>query len=531
MTMATADSPQIIHGHKLEANRTLSADVVIVGTGAGGGTAAEILSGAGLKVVMLEEGGYRTSADFHMRESEAYPTLYFDVGARKTKDKSITILQGRTVGGSTTINWTSCFRTPSETLAHWTDVHGLKGFTDTELAPWFERMEKRLHVEPWRLRNPSNDVLYRGAKKLGWAVEAIPRNVNACRNLGYCGMGCPVDAKQSMLVTTIPAALENGAVLVTQARAQTLEIKGDRVVAVNALALKENSVDPAGATIRVEAPHVVLAGGAINNPGLLLRSDAPDPYDRIGKRTFLHVTNVSVATMPEKIDPFYGAPQSVYSNQFLFRDGVTGKLGYKMEIAPLHPILTAVSNLFFGEEHAQSMARLPHLSAAIALMRDGFNADSPGGTVELLEDGSPLLDYPLTNYLWDGIRHAYLSMAECQFAAGASRVVPVHMDTRSDGYASLAETKKAIADLSLEALRTQLFSAHVMGGCAMGEDPKTSVVRSDGKYHHLGNLWVFDGSIFPTSLGANPSLTIYAMAARQATELAETATGKRKPTA
>ena len=526
--MAAPDN--VILAAKLDKDRVLSADVVIVGTGAGGGTAAEILSAAGLKVVMLEEGGYYQASDFHMQEAEAYPNLYYEVGARKTKDKSITILQGRAVGGSTTINWTTCIRTPKETLTYWSKVFGVKGFSDAQMAPWFERMEKRLNIEPWPLRNPNNDVLHRGAKKLGWVVEAIPRNVKACRNLGYCSMGCPVDAKQSMLVTTIPAALASGATLVPQARAQTLEIKGDRVVAVNAIALKENSVDPTGRKVRVEAPYVVLAGGAINTPGLLLRSEVPDPYDRIGKRTFLHVTNASTAIMPEKIEPFYGAPQSAYSNQFLFRDGVTGRLGYKLEVAPLHPILTAVSALWFGKEHADVMAQLPHMNTLIALMRDGFHEGSPGGTVSLLSDGSPVLDYPLTDYLWDGFRHAYSSMAEIQFAAGATRVVPVHMDTRPDGYATLAETKKAIADLSLKALRTQLFSAHVMGGCGMGADPKQSVVDSTGKHHQLANLWVFDGSLFPTSLGTNPSLTIYAIAARLATRRAEAAGGKIKPT-
>ena len=525
-----ANTDNVIHGSKLDKDLTLRADVVIIGTGAGGGTAAEILSAAGLKVVMLEEGGYYRATDFRMQEADAYPNLYYEVGARKTKDKSITILQGRAVGGSTTVNWTSCFRAPTETFAYWTKTFGVKGYGDADMAPWFARMEKRLNIEPWPIRNPHNDVLHRGARKLGWVVEAIPRNVKACRNLGYCGMGCPVDAKQSMLVTTIPAALANGATLAAQARAQTLEIKGDRVVAVNAIALKQNSVDPTGRRIRVEAPHIVLAGGAINNPGLLLRSEVPDPYERIGKRTFLHVTSVSTAIMPEKIEPYYGAPQSAYSNQFLFRDGVAGRLGYKMEVPPLHPILTAVSTLWFGKEHADVMARLPHLSAVIALMRDGFHDDSPGGSVSLLSDGSPVLDYPLTDYLWDGIRHAYASMAEIQFAAGASRVTPVHMDARPDGYATLADTKKAIADLSLKALRTQLFSAHVMGGCGMGADPKHSVVDSHGKHHQLANLWVFDGSLFPTGLGTNPSLTIYAMAARLATQLAEAAGGKIKPT-
>lgn len=526
--MQSVDS-QVIHADRLDRNRAFEADVVVVGTGAGGGVTAEVLSGAGLKVVMLEEGGYYTRKDFRMREGEAYTRLYYNVGARKTRDKGITILQGRTVGGSTTVNWTSCFRAPPETLAHWTEVHGLKGWSEADMAPWFERMEKRLGVEAWPIRNPSNDTLHRGATKLGWHVAQIPRNVKACRNLGYCGMGCPVDAKQSMLVTTIPAALARGALLVASARAERLEIKGDRVTAVEAVALTANHVEPTGVRIRVEAPYVVLAGGGINSPALLLRSGAPDPYARLGKRTFLHVTNASTALMPEKIEPFYGAPQSVYSNQFLFRDGVAGRIGYKLEIAPLHPVTAAVGMLTFGREHAALIQKLPHMSPAIALLRDGFHPESPGGTVTLADDGSPILDYPLNDYLWEGVRHAYLSMAEFQFAAGATRVLPSHMDAPATGYRSLAALDRALGtELALAPVRAQLYSAHVMGGCVMGEDPRTSVVNSEGRHHQLANTWVIDGSTFPTSLGANPSLTIYAMAARQASALAQTAAGRKR---
>ncbi len=518
----------VINAAALTQDRTLSGDIAIIGTGAGGGVTAEILSQAGLKVILLEEGGYYTANDFHMLESEAYPALYYDVAGRRTKDKGIVILQGRAVGGSTTVNWTSCFRTPPETLAHWTEAYGLKGFTVDEMAPWFAMMEKRLNIARWEAMNPNNDVLYRGAQKLGWHAATIHRNVKACRNLGYCGTGCPVDAKQSMLVTTVPAALERGATLVTRARAQTLEIKGDRVVAVHAMALNDNGVDPTGVQLRVEAPYVVLAGGGINSPALLLRSKAPDPHHRVGKRTFLHVVNASGAIMPERINPFDGAPQSAYSNQFLYRDGVTGKIGYKLEVAPQHPVLASTIFTRFGQAHADFMASLPHFNAMIALLRDGFNPESEGATVSLADDGSPLIDYPMNRYLWEGIRHAYLSMAECQFAAGAKQVAPAHTDAGM--YNSWSEAKTAIEALPLKTLHAQLFSAHVMGGCAMGEDPKRSVVDSQGKHHQLANLWIIDGSIFPTSIGANPSLPIYGMAARQATALAGTI-AKKKATA
>ncbi|HVA28357.1 MAG TPA: GMC family oxidoreductase N-terminal domain-containing protein, partial [Candidatus Baltobacteraceae bacterium] len=159
-----------------DGDRRFDVDVVIVGTGAGGGTAAEILSHAGLRVAMIEEGPYWTTSDFHMRESEAYPNLYQESAGRKTKDKGITILQGRSVGGSTTVNWTSSFRTPSPTLQYWRERFGLATFTDDALAPWFALMEKRLNVHPWAVQpNENNDALRRGAAKLGIPTKVIPR--------------------------------------------------------------------------------------------------------------------------------------------------------------------------------------------------------------------------------------------------------------------------------------------------------------------------------------------------------------------
>ena len=519
----------ILHGDRLDKDLTLSGDVAIVGTGAGGGVAAEILSQAGLKVVLIEEGGYYTAKDFHpMREAVAYPTLYQEIASRKTKDKGVTILQGRAVGGSTTVNWTTCFRTPPETLDHWSQAHGLKGSSEAEMAPWFERMEKRLNIAPWDGRNPNNDVLYRGATKLGWHAGAISRNVRHCRNLGYCGTGCPVDAKQSMLVTTVPAALDHGASLLVRVRAETLEIQGDRVTGIHGVALDATGANATGVRVRVEAPTIVAAGGGINTPALLLRSRAPDPYALVGQRTFLHVVNASAAVMPERVAPFDGAPQSSYSNEFLWRDGVTGRIGYKLEVAPLHPVLASTMHKGYGQAHAQMMAQLPHLNGMIALLRDGFNEQSQGGRVTLGKDGSPVLDYPMNDYLWEGVRHAYLSMAECQFAAGAAAVMPMHVDTPS--YRSWGEAQKAIAELPLAINRALLFSAHVMGGCPMGEDPRRAAVDSLGKHHQLANLWVIDGSTFPTSIGANPSLPIYAMAARQASALAERLRGRKAGT-
>lgn len=503
---------------KLDRDLHLEADVAIVGTGAGGGTAAEILGAAGLHVVLIEEGPLKSSRDFHMLEREAYPALYQASAARQTKDKAVTILQGRAVGGSTTVNWTASFRTPRATLAYWRERCGLRDYTPELLEPWFARMERRLDIRPWALApNENNAALRRGAARLGIATGIVPRNVTGCANLGYCGLACPINAKQSMLVTTIPAALDGGAVLVHRARAERLMVRGRRVSELRCTAAADDGA-PRRNAVTVKANVFIAAAGGIGTPALLLRSGVPDPYGLIGKRTFLHPVVLSAAVMPERVDAFSGAPQSVYSDHFLTGRAFDGPIAFKLEVPPVHPLLMAVTMPGFGAADARLMADLPHTQVILALLRDGFHDESKGGTVELAPDGSPVLDYPLTDYLWEGARRAFLTMAEIQFAAGASSVLPVHESARP--YGSWPQARAAIPALALQPGLVRVVSAHVMGGCAMGGDERASVIDGDGRHRVLENLYVFDGSVFPTSLGVNPQLSIYAIAGRMAAALA-----------
>jgi len=515
---------KVLDAATFTAPRTLEADVVIIGTGAGGGIAAEILSQAGLTVLMIEEGGLHTSDSFKdMDEARAYRELYQEAAARATSDGAISILQGRSVGGSTTVNWSSSFRTPPQTLAHWASEHAVTGHSVEDMAPWFAQIEARLNMAPWAMDpNPNNAVLQRGCQALDWEWHAIPRNVKGCWNSGYCGLGCPVNAKQSMLVSTIPAALAHGATLVHRLRVRTLDHDGKSVRGLTADAIGADGYTPSGIAVTVRARHVVVAGGAINSPALLLRSRVPDPHKQVGLRTFIHPANLSIAEMPEKIDPYYGAPQSVASDHFQWRDGATGPMGYKLEVPPMFPGISAGVFNAIGNDLRQEMAALPHTNAMLALLRDGFVPESPGGRVRITDDGSPVLDYDVSDYLWDGVRRAYLSMAEAQFAAGARRVRPAHLD--SAHYSSWAEARESIGQLPLKKFRALLFTAHLMGGCAMSDDPARGVVNSAGRHHHLNNLSVLDGSVFPTSIGANPQLSVFALTAQNASTLKKTIT-------
>ncbi|QJD59607.1 FAD-binding protein [Pseudomonas sp. gcc21] len=514
----------VLDASSLQRDAIFEADVVIVGTGAGGGTSAEILAEAGFKVVMIEEGALRTSSDFHNNEANGYAELYQEGAARASKDGGIGILQGRTVGGSTTVNWTSSFRTPDQTLAHWHTEHGVTGIDTASMAPWFERMEQRLGVAPWaESPNANNDVIRRGCEELGWHQAVIPRNVRGCWNLGYCGMGCPTNAKQSMLVTTIPAALKRGATLIHRARAERLLIQGDRVTGVQCRAMNAELTRASGQRIEVRGKHIVLAGGAINSPALLLRSGAADPHGLVGKRTFLHPVNFSTAQFDEPINGFYGAPQSIYSDQFQWSDGASGPMGFKLEVPPMQPSITSSLLGGHGIVNLQRMHKLSHSNLIIALLRDGFHEQSQGGVVMLREDHTPVLDYPLNDYLWDGARRAYLAMGEIQFAAGATAVAPAH--SQGEFSTSWRAYREQVNGLRYAIHDVRLASAHVMGGCPMGEEPSRSVTDSRGRHHQLGNLSIFDGSLFPTSIGANPQLSVYALTAKLATQLATQLSG------
>jgi choline dehydrogenase-like flavoprotein len=493
--------------------------VAIVGSGAGAGITAELLARAGLQVVIVEEGPLRSSSDFKQLESVAYPELYQESAGRKTVDKAISILQGRCVGGSTTVNWTSSFRTPEETLAFWAAHFGLAEFTPEALSPWFEQAERRLSIGPWLLEpNQNNELLRKGAQKLGIAASSIPRNVKGCWNLGSCGMGCPTNAKQSMLVTTLPVALDAGATLLVQTRAHVLNLSAGKVQSITCLPMRSDGQADASQPTTVVARHVVVSGGAINSPALLLRSQAPDPHKLLGSRTFLHPVVLSSAVFEQRVEAWQGAPQTLYSDHFLHTQAIDGPIGYKLEAPPLHPVIAASTLPGLGPEQASLMSQFPHTHALLALLRDGFHEESPGGQVRLKGDGTPELDYPLTPFVMDGARRALLSMAELQFAAGALRVLPGH--ERASLVSSWEEARRLLIDLPMEPLLTRVVSAHVMGGCRMASSEAQGVVRPDGQHWQLDNLSVHDGSLFPTSIGANPQLSIYGLVNKLATGLA-----------
>jgi len=489
---------------------TVECDVCVIGSGAGGAWTAHELVKQGKRVVMLEEGGYHTRREFDMTEARAFTNLYQELGDRGTDDLAITILQGRSVGGGTTVNWCSSFRTPDRIIQTWRDRFGIDTLSTEILTPHWEAIEKRLHVAQWPLEmiNANNKVLWDGLGKLGYERSLIRRNVNNCLNLGYCGMGCPVDAKQSMLATILPDAVEKGLDLYANCSARQLEWSGRRVTAV-----KAEVIDPAknrftGVRVTVKPKLTVVSGGAINSPGLLLRSGL-DGEGRVGTRTWLHPVVAMLAEFPFEVKAFSGAPQSVSSHHFIDRG--PGEVGFFLEVPPLHPLLAATASTGTGALVQDMLGKLPFINSMLAIHVDGLLPEETGATVRL-KDGANFkysITYDFKKAHWDAFRFACKEMAKLQFAAGAKRVASLHLDP------VVMEKPEELDKLDaarFEPVRMRVLTAHQMGGCAMGKDPRTSVVDPHLKFHTMDNLFVVDGSVLPTSLGVNPQETIYGIA-------------------
>ena len=500
----------IYTGADIRKDTTLECDVCIVGSGAGGAHVAQRLASKGKHVIVLEEGGFHTSQRFDGRESNAYPMLYQERGARATADQSMSILQGRAVGGTTVVNWTTCFRTPKHVFDHWHEHHDVQGISHDALIPHWQEIEKRLNVVQMKLEqvNKNNLVTWRGATKLGWHAGLLHRNVKHCAHTGYCGMGCPIDAKQSMLVTMLPEAVRAGADIYANAWVEHITREKRRCTSVVARMRDPKTDLPNGLTLTVKARVTVLAGGGINTPALLLRSKV-DANGRTGMRTYLHPAIAALGLHEERIDPFVGSPQYVHSEQFVDRGA--DKMSFLLEGAPLFPVLFATHSPVFGKEKQALMDVLPHISNTLVLLHDGFDLTNydEGAQVTLHDSGLPRVDYKWTPRLVEGMKAGLTAALRIQLAGGAKQALSSHPHYIK----SEEEIDSLIAKSAFEPNKIPVGVAHVMGGCPMGTKERRSVVDSRTMRHHgFDNMFVIDGSVFPTSLTVNPQLSIYGLA-------------------
>ena len=492
-----------VRGRELTKDMLIDCDAVVIGTGAGGSIAVRELAKAGLRAVALEEGGHHTSADFDQREDDMLPMLFQDGGGRTTHDYAIRILQGRGVGGSTVHNTNLCKRAPDAILDLWRDRHHVAGAGPNEMRARFEQIEHELSVAeiPPAFVNKNNDVLRTGVSALGWRGGILKHNRVGCRLSGFCELGCAYDAKQNALKVVLPQAESAGATIVSDAEVVRITVEDGHVTGVVGVA-RSASGDPV-AWITVRARIVVLAGSAVGSAVLAKKSNIADPYNQIGKKLRIHPGGAVAGRFDKPIAGWMGIPQSYECTELLdFEEGSDKRVWIIPAFA--HPIGTAAMLPGFGADHMRAMRTYPNLAVLTAMVHD-----ETSGTVEADDEGRPRIKYPMSEGDRQQLAKGLVACARILFAAGASEVtIPAVPPVR-------LSSAKELDGLDTSFVRPHgvpLTAVHPMGTMRMGDDPRTSVVKSTGEHHQIAGLFVSDGSLFPTSLGGPPQISIYAFA-------------------
>jgi choline dehydrogenase-like flavoprotein len=488
-----ASEPRVVDGAMLDRDSTITVDACVIGTGAGGATAAKELAEAGLTVAMLEEGGHFTTDDYTARPRDMSVKLYRDAGQISTVGMPPILLPlGKAVGGSTQINSATCFRTPAPVLALWRERFGLEELGEDELDPYFRRVERELNVvqTPAAIAGRNAEVVKRGADRLGLAGDYVYRNVRGCIGSGVCNFGCPTSAKQHVGITYVPKAWDAGASTYCNMRARRLVIDHGRVRAVEA----ETS---SGRRLTVRCDFAVLAAGTIHSPLFLRRQRIKDRSGQIGRNLSLHPAAAVRALMDEQVDMWAGVPQSYFIDEFAAE-------GIMLEGAAGTPDWIATSLPYIGTRHRQLMEDCRNLSQFGLMV-----SDRSRGTVREVV-GRPHIRYDLNREDTRTFKRGIEVLCEIYWAAGAKRVYPPIAGLPELGPGDMARLSR----LDLEPSQLSLIAFHPLGTCRMGADPEEAPVAPDGRLRGCEGLYVTDGSIVPSSLGVNPQITIMALATR-----------------
>ncbi len=503
----------------IDADVVRRADAVVIGSGAGGAVTAARLAESGYEVVILEEGGYFAAADLVAPEGELTERLYAEGALRTTDDLSVALVQGSSVGGSTTVNWMIMLRTPPYVLEQWARESGVYGMSPNDMAPVFDQIEQAVHARevPNDAHSPNNRLILDGSAALGWRATTAFINAKGCVRCGHCGVGCRHDAKQSTTRTFVPRALAAGATLYANAHVTRIELR-ERETGQGTPPLKRvhaivRGDDGGTRSITVEAPIVVSAGGAIGTPTLLQRSGLGG--GGVGSWLRLHPTTAVFGRYDREIGVSTGISLSSMSDEFIRWNNTD--YGFWIQCPPMLPSFAAAALPGFGGPHAERMRELNQLGVFIGLTRDGADTTTSSGRVSVDRRGRTSIRYRLTPEDAQRVRASLVATSRLHLANGASEVGTLHTaPVRIRREADLAQLER----VSLAPNDMGLFSAHVNGTCRMGTDPRTSGATPDGERHGVRGLYISDGSVLPTALGVNPQETIMAVSSVLAERMA-----------
>jgi choline dehydrogenase-like flavoprotein len=491
------------------------ADAVVVGTGSGGGTLGAYLAERGWNVVMLEKGGFYRAEDFSQREEAAMADFNGRRGLDATVDNAVFLNYAEAVGGSTVHYWGDSFRTPTDRLERWRREHGLDFMIESELDPHWDAIEQELgiHITPERLFNENNRLVREGCERLGIEGHAPPTARVDCIGCGWTQFGCTYNRKTSQLITTIPRVSKAGGRIYSDARVSKLLMDGARVTGVEA-AFVDRSTKSATGTLRVTAPIVVLAGGALGTADILLRNVEDDVT---GRRFYINPHYFVWADFGREIDNVTGIPCAyvVHGFRHVARDarGDYAGGGYIMLTNHQSPAIAGVMLNGIGAAHTERMKRYRQLGSLMSVIDE----DHPG-RVFLGRDGVRRTEYNVTGI--DQLKAVdFLRNASRIFLAAGAREVWI-----PDVYATTVRSEADIDSIGIRSVQPNAqfcAGSHLMGTAPLGADAADSFAGPTGEAHRVRGLYVADGAALPGSVSVDPSLTIMGVARHIAAGLHE----------
>jgi choline dehydrogenase-like flavoprotein len=482
------------------------ADVVVVGTGAGGAVVGTELAEGGRRVLFVEEGSHHPTSSYNPYLTESIPRLYRDASATMIMGTPcIPYVEGRCVGGSTVINGGMAYRPPERVLAAWQRQTGLSDLGPKAMEPLFERVEERVSVASQLAESVGGDsrLMVQGAEKMGWRYTVNRRNQRACVGANNCILGCPTGAKQSMLVSYLPRAFEAGAECLTDVRVERLLIENGRCRGVVGRAIDPVTREPTS-TVTVRARAVVVSCGAVQTPYLLSRHRAVRRNAWLGKNFTCHPNAKVLAIYPFEVEAWKGVSQYAQIREFLDE-------GILMAENFVPPGALAANLPVHGDAAWDLMRRYGQMVLSGVLVED-----STTGTVSRSFFGIPSVRYDITAKDLARFLRGVRLLAEMHFSLGAESVhLPIHgfPTLERAGDLALLDSARITRDM------LELFTPHIMGTARMGSSRDDSVVGPNGELWDLPGCYVADASLFPTAIGVNPQIGIMALATRVAWRL------------
>lgn len=486
-------------------------DVVIIGSGAAGATAARVLAERGLEVVVIEEGPHIPTEALRSDMYTGFKRAWRDMGLQAAEGRAFTpILQGRCVGGTTAINGAIIHRMPEPIHRVWVDEHGLgEALPYAELTRIFDQLDAELHVgtAPDAVFGNNNRLMELAVERLGITGNRIRRNVEDCQGSAHCNQGCPTARRMSMNNSYVPRAVADGARVYATCKADSIVIESGRAVGVRGYFF-----DPVtkrrGTRFEARARHaVLLAASAIQTPQMLEAQGIGRSSGLVGKRLQAHPGTGVVGIFDEPVKLWFGATQGYESTHWW-----NERMKFETVAMPLE----------FGA------ARLPGVGpelmhqlgsyGQIAIWGVQVRAQAQGSVSRGLLGGTRIR-YDMTDDDVRVLKRGVQRLVEMMFAAGAREVLPgVHglpeRITNVDEIAPLFEVPD-------DPRYFHCIAAHLFGTAKMGLGRSSSVVGPDFQAHDLPGLYVVDSSVFPTNMGVNPQHTICALSWLASERLAE----------